>query len=209
MDVTEKEEPRAPHAAYPWRWCCHSCLTWYDLGCTRRCLECSHYFCSRPADHAVLAGAGRRGSKKRSRIRAGTCKSQFDYITWMKWGSWRRTLSSEPSKKQRFSDTFATYEFRGRAVGEEEDGWVAVPESVGEIVGDRKEALYVRGDHDCSLHCDSPSECIHKKHDAISEKRVQYDGSGKVVVIPRRRSQPGFGSRKSQKDNKLEIIEEG
>ncbi|KAI3329508.1 hypothetical protein F4824DRAFT_384805 [Ustulina deusta] len=76
--------PRTPRA---WVWQCHRCLNVYRLGCTRRCLDCSHTYC-------ITDPKGSRGGPKRKRRRrdTGICGAEFDYVGWEQWGSWRRKV---------------------------------------------------------------------------------------------------------------------
>ena len=76
---TRTQELTPPASPYPWLWRCHSCYTIYRLACTRRCLLCSHTFCT-----------GAPGGRK-SR---GPCKAEFDYSGWAAWGAWRRTCAT-------------------------------------------------------------------------------------------------------------------
>ena len=74
--------PPSPH---PWTWRCHYCRINYRLSCTRRCLECSHEFCT-----STTSG---NASDRRRRRRSGntrTCASEFDYNGWSAWGAYRR-----------------------------------------------------------------------------------------------------------------------
>ncbi|KAI0154333.1 hypothetical protein GGR57DRAFT_502542 [Xylariaceae sp. FL1272] len=90
--------PRKPTA---WLWQCHHCRTTYKLGCTRRCLQCSHMFCVRQANKPNL-----NPGKKRRRDRE-MCRAQFDYDGWAQWGSWRRkvtgTARSEEERDMAFT----------------------------------------------------------------------------------------------------------
>lgn len=64
----------------PWIWSCHKCHTRYALGTTRRCLHDGHYFCGgTTVDKAT-------GKTKRHRA----CASEFDYIGWESFNSWKR-----------------------------------------------------------------------------------------------------------------------
>ncbi|ORY56831.1 uncharacterized protein BCR38DRAFT_111452 [Pseudomassariella vexata] len=80
--------PPPPRPPIAWIWQCHSCLAVYQLAITRRCLICSHIFCT-SRDTAPETSASH--SRKRRR---GTqnCRSQFDYGGWTAWGQWRRKL---------------------------------------------------------------------------------------------------------------------
>ncbi|KAI1173003.1 hypothetical protein F4777DRAFT_601125 [Nemania sp. FL0916] len=77
--------PRTPRA---WVWQCHRCLNVYRLGCTRRCLDCSHTYC---VGNATSSKQTTRG-KKRRRTQGAICGAEFDYIGWEQWGSWRRKV---------------------------------------------------------------------------------------------------------------------
>ncbi|KAI1374804.1 hypothetical protein F4677DRAFT_424898 [Hypoxylon crocopeplum] len=78
--------PPPPRQPYPWLWQCHSCNTVYRMGCTRRCLICSHEFCV----SVDPSPKNRRG--KRRRRASGVCASEFDYNGWEEWGAWRRKV---------------------------------------------------------------------------------------------------------------------
>jgi len=77
--------PRTPRA---WVWQCHRCLNVYRLGCTRRCLDCSHTYCVSVNPQPEKTSRG----KKRRRQTGGMCAAEFDYIGWEQWGSWRRKV---------------------------------------------------------------------------------------------------------------------
>ncbi|KAI2783183.1 hypothetical protein F4815DRAFT_460185 [Daldinia loculata] len=76
--------PPPPRKPFPWLWQCHSCDTVYRIGCTRRCLVCSHNYCL-----SATPPKTRRGKKRR---RSGMCASEFDYNGWADWGAWRRKV---------------------------------------------------------------------------------------------------------------------
>ncbi|KAI0131104.1 hypothetical protein F4814DRAFT_404824 [Daldinia grandis] len=76
--------PPPPRKPFPWLWQCHSCDTVYRIGCTRRCLVCSHNYCLSATPQKT-----RRGKKRR---RSGMCASEFDYNGWVEWGAWRRKV---------------------------------------------------------------------------------------------------------------------
>ncbi|KAI0535559.1 hypothetical protein GGR58DRAFT_515248 [Xylaria digitata] len=76
--------PRTPKA---WVWQCHKCLGVYKLGCTRRCLDCSHTYC---VSNPNSSSSSTRGKKRRRNT--GLCGAEFDYIGWEQWGSWRRKV---------------------------------------------------------------------------------------------------------------------
>ncbi|TGJ88450.1 hypothetical protein E0Z10_g266 [Xylaria hypoxylon] len=76
--------PRTPRA---WVWQCHKCLNVYRLGCTRRCLDCSHTYC---VSNTSGSNSSPRGKKRRRNT--GLCGAEFDYVGWEQWGSWRRNV---------------------------------------------------------------------------------------------------------------------
>ncbi|KAI1214347.1 uncharacterized protein F4807DRAFT_122918 [Annulohypoxylon truncatum] len=77
--------PLPPRQPYAWLWQCHSCNTVYRIGCTRRCLVCSHEYC-------VSAGPPKVTRGKKRRRNSGMCASEFDYSGWAEWGAWRRKV---------------------------------------------------------------------------------------------------------------------
>ncbi|KAI1135793.1 hypothetical protein F5Y05DRAFT_393293 [Hypoxylon sp. FL0543] len=77
--------PPPPRQPYAWLWQCHSCNTVYRIGCTRRCLVCSHEYCV-----SADPPKARRGKKRRRG--SGMCASEFDYNGWAEWGAWRRKV---------------------------------------------------------------------------------------------------------------------
>ncbi|KAI0804881.1 hypothetical protein GGR55DRAFT_304319 [Xylaria sp. FL0064] len=80
--------PRTPRA---WVWQCHRCQSVYRLGCTRRCLDCSHTYCiSNPHKQEPYAP---NPKKQRRRQSGGLCGAEFDYVGWEQWGSWRRKVN--------------------------------------------------------------------------------------------------------------------
>lgn len=178
-----------PYTPRPWRWQCHKCYTWYTLSCTRRCLECSHVFCQKrqPShnDNTNLFGSlfsprllrkyrneQRKGRKKRS----GPCESEFDFEGWAAWGSWRR-MTLLRSQRSQGTTTMTTTNRLGRKALEQAayvtwkpkvrysdetrvlERWFQRPAEKEAEVLKRKEEMYLRGEHDCSLHCDWPNEC--------------------------------------------------
>ncbi|KAJ2900626.1 hypothetical protein MKZ38_002285 [Zalerion maritima] len=98
--------PPRPRDACPWFWRCHNCGTWYRLGTTRRCLECSHIFCTSTQEPAT-ASTSKKGRKISTRRKtttsssssssssssgrpAASCRAEFDYAGWKQLGEWRR-----------------------------------------------------------------------------------------------------------------------
>ncbi|KIW10129.1 hypothetical protein PV08_11089 [Exophiala spinifera] len=77
-----------------WVWICHLCHSRYPLGVTRRCLVDGHYYCSGETDRPSL----RRKKKNKS------CSSEFDYVAWKAWATWRRKvfhIASNPARTLR------------------------------------------------------------------------------------------------------------
>ncbi|KAK3935154.1 hypothetical protein QBC46DRAFT_272396, partial [Diplogelasinospora grovesii] len=152
-----------PPTPYPWLWRCHSCGTVYRLGCTRRCLECSHVFCTFVPDSSGKRKRHRGGHPK------GPCKAEFDYIGWGAWGAF---LQHGLEGAADGADIFAIWKLvpdLGETGGGKGGGglvWDMVPDSELEDIQRRKEAMFVRGQHDCWLHCDFPSECRHTVYTA-------------------------------------------
>lgn len=97
--------PLPPRQPYAWLWQCHSCSTVYRIGCTRRCLVCSHEYCVSASPLKATRG------KKRRRA-SGMCASEFDYSGWADWGAWRRKVlglevagrTGERQREQAFCD---------------------------------------------------------------------------------------------------------
>ncbi len=84
------KEVEAPFGAMPWMWSCHKCHTRYPLGVTRRCLNDGHRFCGGTSVDKVT------GKMKRHRA----CGSEFDYIGWEEYGSWKRPANyQKPANK--------------------------------------------------------------------------------------------------------------
>ncbi|KAK2066191.1 hypothetical protein P8C59_000026 [Phyllachora maydis] len=180
----QAQTSRPPPPPFAWLWRCHHCHVVYRLGCTRRCLECSHDFCS---SNDMVDGHGRttaavRAAKRQRRHRGGPCKAEFDYVGWAVWGAWRRsvlatqedaagvmsTMCSPRRDLLAELDTFALYR-SGTADDEEEYlltpllslQWGLVSDSRALDVARRKESMYIARKHDCWVHCDFPSECHH------------------------------------------------
>ncbi len=77
------DEVEVPPKAMPWIWSCHKCHTRYPLGAIRRCLNDGHLFCGGTTVDKVT------GKVKRHRA----CASEFDYIGWEDFGSWKRRVA--------------------------------------------------------------------------------------------------------------------
>ncbi len=124
----------------------------------------------------------------------------------------KRKASAPPSSPHRPYDAFALYEFQARTADGDENMWVHLPEYMGSMVERRKERLYLSGKHDCSLHCDSPSECVRKKYAAMEAERLRLAREGRLAVTSGQREQvPGIkGERKKDwRKEELENVEEG
>ncbi|KAL6245277.1 hypothetical protein RBB50_008052 [Rhinocladiella similis] len=72
-----------PDEPMAWVWICHLCHSRYPLGVTRRCLVDGHYYCSGETDRPSL-----RKKKKKTK----SCSSEFDYVAWKAWLTWRRKV---------------------------------------------------------------------------------------------------------------------
>ncbi|KAI0198836.1 hypothetical protein F4808DRAFT_246517 [Astrocystis sublimbata] len=152
--------PRTPRA---WVWQCHHCRSIYRLGCTRRCLDCSHTYCvvsasahtahnsssstnsasnthsssssTQSNSNSSTPPSPSRGKKRRRG--ASLCGAEFDYVGWVQWGSWKRKVLG--------------YESTGRC-----DSSV-------------RDAAFLERRHDCFVDCDSPSECGHRRFQIANE----------------------------------------
>ncbi|KAI0550423.1 hypothetical protein F4679DRAFT_211050 [Xylaria curta] len=82
---------RTPKA---WVWQCHQCHSVYRLGCTRRCLDCSHTYCvvSSTKQQQSSSSNNNRGKKRRRQQQTALCGAEFDYVGWEQWGSWKRKV---------------------------------------------------------------------------------------------------------------------
>ncbi|KAI1337366.1 hypothetical protein F5Y15DRAFT_160085 [Xylariaceae sp. FL0016] len=143
--------PLPPPKPRPWVWQCHSCLTIYQLGCTRRCLNCSHTYCVSPppavSSSKVYTTTGKR--RRRKRAPPGTCAAEFDYAGWREWGAWRRKVLG--------------LEAQGRC-----------DEAA-------RRAAFASKRHDCWLDCDSPSQCCHTRRDVAEEIVAQRRASAMAM----------------------------
>ncbi|KAI0185300.1 hypothetical protein EV127DRAFT_207554 [Xylaria flabelliformis] len=82
--------PRTPKA---WVWQCHQCHSVYRLGCTRRCLDCSHTYCVVSSKQQQQQQSSSNKSRKRRRQQqTALCGAEFDYVGWEQWGSWKRKV---------------------------------------------------------------------------------------------------------------------
>ncbi|KAK0614857.1 hypothetical protein B0T17DRAFT_498275, partial [Bombardia bombarda] len=172
---------------FPWTWRCHKCWNIYRLSCTRRCLECSHVFCSgasKESDKFLGGGSSRR------RLKKVTCMTEFDFYGWAVRGAYRRTAALNdgnqngddgPRKRQRrdstekkdetlIRDELSTWVLVEGIYDEMGDpeamDWLSVSEEETARVARRKQGLYLSNQYNCWLHCDSPSECLHSAYNA-------------------------------------------
>ncbi|KAK4183739.1 hypothetical protein QBC35DRAFT_349837, partial [Podospora australis] len=185
----------------PWVWRCHRCHEIYPLAVTRRCLDCSHTFCTRPVSQASPSSSanapteyvskvvnGKVIRKKKAKKQERMCTSSFDYAGWAKWGSRRRSLSlslsssysQDPSSSESSQDKepYATYElapYTPRRMSLTKQlpilMWKPVSALESDHVSSLKEKLYVKQQHSCEVHCDSPSECRDVQFNAVKAGR--------------------------------------
>ncbi|KAK4038909.1 hypothetical protein C8A01DRAFT_17042 [Parachaetomium inaequale] len=167
--------PPAPQTPYPWIRRCHECGSEYPLAVTRRCLYCSHHFCT-PLPQENIGPKSRRHRKKKKHCTAG-----FDYYGWAAWGAYRRSRSCDSGTEN--YDTLATWELTTESRGRngrdiQSPVWKPLSAATADEVSRRKERMYVSGQYNCWLHCDFPSECIHRLHRArLSSGRETYPSS--------------------------------
>ncbi|KAK6069406.1 hypothetical protein SCUP234_10718 [Seiridium cupressi] len=92
-------KPPAPCNPMPWEWRCCSCNTSFALSITRRCLSCSHVFCSVSEPPLKKRAKKQRRDHKGRRI---TCRTSFDYEGWSDYNNWRRNVTGDRlTEKQR------------------------------------------------------------------------------------------------------------
>lgn len=143
--------PSPPPSPCPWLWRCHSCYTIYRLAVTRRCLDCDHTFCLGDSNTTSPQPKGKK------RKRGGPCKAEFDYAGWHARGAWRRTVLLNGGAGCHNTTTAAPKGNKTKNWGDEHRASAA-----DEVrFEDKRERLFVRRRHDCSVHCDFPSECHH------------------------------------------------
>jgi hypothetical protein len=195
------EIPPPPWTPHLWTWWCHECGLAWPLGASRRCLECSHLFCTVPR---VVKSRRRYGQE-------GPCAAEFDYHGWAAWGAYRRSVAAirtggtaqrsningadltrehtqDPRKIKPGStsgagdcdtyDTFAkwaliTQSRRKYDRPSRSSEWQPLPEETRKEVSRRKETLYIQGQHSCWHHCDFPSECLHTVYNALVRGRIR------------------------------------
>lgn len=78
--------PSPPNKPLAWVWQCHQCRSRYPLAVTRRCLIDGHYYCS--GDSQSTTATATKNLKRRKK--AASCTSEFDYVGWAQWGTYRR-----------------------------------------------------------------------------------------------------------------------
>ncbi|KAK6824570.1 hypothetical protein PG987_012064 [Apiospora arundinis] len=139
--------PPPPRETFPFLWQCCSCYTIYRFSTTRRCLNCSHHYCTREVafgdSNESSSSSGGSSSNKKRRRKNKYCRSEFDYEGWAAWGAWRRghALGIESTRPE---DTDA--EKRAR------------------------EAKFVTKTHNCFTDCDFPSQCFHTQIRVLEDR---------------------------------------
>lgn len=218
--------PSPPAEPCPWLWRCHHCRIIYGLATTRRCLECDHEFC--------LGEPNNTSTPFRKRKRGGPCKSEFDYAGWAARGAWRRTVllnAEKPTKARRWrrnGQEEAEEDLEGGMLVSKRR-WIA-PKEMTTQWGDehtarnkrkqgsqaamefdeKKDAMFLRKRHDCSVHCDFPSQCHHAMFAAQSQGRPVLSRATAVddayVVLTRAERARARGFRSS--GGKSTMVEE-
>ncbi|KAH6613239.1 hypothetical protein F5144DRAFT_472050, partial [Chaetomium tenue] len=153
----------APPTPYPWIWRCHECDSEYPLAATRRCLYCSHHFCTAPPADTSL--------RRRIPGRRDCCDAEFDYYGWARWGAYRRSRKRSCDIGAADQDTFAKFGLttgRSRRSGPDTGGllWKPLSRSAVREVARGKRRMYVSGQYNCGLHCDFPTECVRNIYSA-------------------------------------------
>ncbi|KAH8902010.1 hypothetical protein BR93DRAFT_921298 [Coniochaeta sp. PMI_546] len=177
-----------PPSSTSWRWQCHKCRTWYVLSCTRRCLHCSHIFCQKTHHSSTEAQLSSPHLHRQTRTRQrskklGPCSSEFDFEGWAAWGSWRRmAIIRRNARRQMEKAAYMTWKPKEYYRGGAKSTALWLPRSTETQLEtlQRKEEMYLRGEHDCSLHCDYPNECGHTLY-AAKEREAVEAGSPDVV----------------------------
>ncbi|KAI0432700.1 hypothetical protein F5Y09DRAFT_132630 [Xylaria sp. FL1042] len=136
--------PPPPRTPRPWVWQCHKCQSVYQLGCTRRCLDCSHTYCLlNPRTQQSQSSSPGPKKKKRQRRReaGGLCSAGFDYIGWEQWGSWRRKVNGH--------------------------------EAAGRCETEARDRAFLKKRHNCWIDCDSPSECCYRRFELVAAEDLR------------------------------------
>ncbi|KAK7981221.1 Ammonium transporter [Apiospora arundinis] len=144
--VTTPQCPSPPRETFPFLWQCCSCYTIYRFSTTRRCLNCSHHYCTREVafgDSNEFSSSGGSSSNKKRRRKNKYCRSEFDYEGWAAWGAWRR----------------------GHALGIESTR----PEDA-DAEKRTREAKFVTKTHNCFTDCDFPSQCFHTQIRVLEDR---------------------------------------
>ncbi|KAK7752653.1 hypothetical protein SLS62_005422 [Diatrype stigma] len=140
--------PPPPPQPRPWVWQCHGCLTIWRLATTRRCLLCSHEYCTattKPATNGRRGSGSRKSKRRRNGSGGGAyCRAEFDYTGWEEWGAWRR--------KVRGLEARSAPRARDRA--------------------------FLHRAHDCWLDCDYPSQCHHERAQLAAQAAIAASRSG-------------------------------
>jgi hypothetical protein len=144
-------------------------------------------------------------SKPRKNKKTGTCGSEFDFEGWAAWGSWRRMTvikrlstrqhedeqdrgETQPrrqdtrkraQRKEMEKNAYLTWKPKGYSRGRAHfpKNWFPRFPQTQAAVLKRKEEMYLRGDHDCSLHCDYPNECGYAILAAKEREAAEVDPS--------------------------------
>ncbi|KAK3314494.1 hypothetical protein B0H66DRAFT_627028 [Apodospora peruviana] len=215
---------KAPPTPTPWLWRCHRCYAVIRLSCTRRCFECGHEFCTVQPNRNKPSGRG-------------PCHTEFDYPGWEAWGAFRRTaiayqaaaatpIPIRPMKASwnRSEDLFATWRAApgtaivttttkprwGLRAGGPGSGWRPVSPQERNQVLRKKERMYVRREHSCWMHCDSPSECQLAIYTACVEGRARLVGDGELradlVLPPPTPKQDKRQQQQQQRGRRMQIV---
>ncbi|KAK8077049.1 hypothetical protein PG996_003219 [Apiospora saccharicola] len=147
--------PPPPREPYPFLWQCCSCYTTYRFSTTRRCLLCSHNYCTRELAFGSSNSSGNGNGKKRRRRSNKYCRSEFDYEGWEAWGAWRRRHVLKVESTQ---------------------------ESDAESELEERESKFVKKTHDCFVHCDYPSQCFHTQI-RVLEDQVREAAEAERVAL--------------------------
>jgi len=132
---------------------------------------CSHQLCSATLNGDIVSNgssssSGRPAKRRRRSNYEGPCTTEFDYLGWAAWGSWRRERNGGGDAFAMFEAVFVPDGEGGAA----EVVWDERAPDHTELVERRKRQLYASGAHDCSLHCDFPSECHNSVYSAARER---------------------------------------
>lgn len=180
--------------------CTRRCLHCSHIFCQKTHHSSTDAQLSSPHSHRQTRT--RQRSKK-----LGPCSSEFDFEGWAAWGSWRRmaiirrnawrrenehvrgetnprcqNANKTSRTKEMEKAAYMTWKpkeyYRGGA--KSTALWLPRSTETQQETLQRKEEMYLRGEHDCSLHCDYPNECGHTLY-AAKEREAVEAGSPDVV----------------------------